>query len=109
MWSTSPGTILYEIDAAAYGNDFAQFEQQHCAGGHHARSAARHKPATFKISVNDRDTSATYAPSSWIYYHLSRYFRSNIHVPVAVYRSMDASQHHERVVQPALELTAGLR
>lgn len=109
LWSTSPGTILYEIDAAAYGNDFIQFEQQHCASGHHARSAARHKPATFKISVNDRDTSATYAPSSWIYYHFSRYFRTNVHVPVAVYRSMDASQHHGRVVQPALAITTGHR
>lgn len=109
LWSTSPGTILYEIDLEAYGGDPVKFEQQHCASGHHARDAARHHPASFKMSVNDRDTSATYAPSSWIYYHLSRYLGVGVHVPVAVYRSMDSTQHHERVVKPALGITAGHR
>ena len=109
LWSTSPGTILYEIDLEAYGGSPKKFEQEHCSGGHHARDAARHKPASFKISVNDRDTSATYAPSSWIYYHFSRYLDVGVHVPVAVYRSMDAAQHHERVVKPALGITAGHR
>lgn len=109
LWSTSPGTILYDIDAEAFGGDYAQFEKQHCGGGHHARSAALDKPATFKISVNDRDTSATYAPSSWVYYHLSRYFDTNTQVPVAVYRSMDKAEHHQRVVQPALGYTEGHR
>jgi len=109
LWSTSPGTILYQIDASDYGEDFAQFEQQHCRSGHHAKSAAVHHPATFKNSVNDRKTSATYAPSSWVYYHLSRYFDTGVRVPVAVYRSMDAAQHHQRVVKPALALTSGHR
>ena len=109
LWSTSPGTILYEIDANAFGGDYASFERQHCGGGHHARSAALDKPATFKISVNDRDTSATYAPSSWIYYHLSRFFDTNTQVPVAVYRSMDKARHYQRVVQPALAYTEGHR
>ena len=109
LWSTSPGTILYEIDAAAYGGDYSKFEQQHCAGGHHAKTAALDKPATFKISVNDRKTSATYAPSSWVYYHLSRYFDTAVQIPVSVYRSMDVGVHHERVVKPALALTAGHR
>jgi hypothetical protein len=102
LWSTSPGTILYEID----GTDYAAFEQANCADGHHAKEVARSHPGNFKISVNARDTSATYAPASWIYYHLSRYFRSNVHVPVAVYRSMDAAAHHERVVRPALAIVA---
>lgn len=109
LWSTSPGTILYEIDAEAFDGDYAGFERQHCGGGHHARSAALDKPATFKISVNDRDTSATYAPSSWIYYHLSRFFDTNTQVPVAVYRSTDKARHHQRVVQPALAYTEGHR
>lgn len=109
LWSTSPGTILYEIDLDAYGGSTKKFEQAHCASGHHARDAARHKPAIFKISVNDRDTSATYAPSSWVYYHFSRYFDVGIHVPVAVYRSMDAAEHNARVVKPALKITAGHR
>ena len=102
LWSTSPGTILYEIE----GTDYAGFEKANCADGHHAREAARNHPGNFKISVNARDTSATYAPASWVYYHLSRYFRSNVHVPVAVYRSTDVQVHHERVVQPALAIVA---
>jgi hypothetical protein len=102
LWSTSPGTILYEIA----GTDYAGFEKAHCADGHHAREAAAGHPANFKISVNARDTSATYAPASWVYYHLSRYFHTNVHVPVAVYRSMDAATHHQRVVKPALAIVA---
>jgi hypothetical protein len=109
LWSTSPGTILYEIDAEAYGGDYGKFEREHCAEGHHARDAALLKPAIFKISVNAADTSATYAPSSWTYYHFSRYFHSNVHVPVAVYRSMDARSHHERVVTPALRIVGDRR
>jgi len=102
LWSTSPGTILYEIE----GNDYAAFETANCADGHHAKAAARSHPGNFKISVNARDTSATYAPASWVYYHLSRYLRTHVHVPVAVYRSMDAAAHHQRVVKPALAIVA---
>lgn len=109
LWSTSPGTILYEIDLDAWGGDPAAFEAQHCGGGHHAKSAALDKPAAFKISVNDRDTSATYAPSSWVYYHFSRYFDTAVRVPVAVYRSMDRERHHERVVKSGLGHTEGHR
>jgi len=104
LWSTSPGTILYAIDVDAYEGEYARFEHQQCAKGHHARDAARDKPATFKISVNGRDTSATYAPASWVYYHFSRYFHTNAQVPVAVYRSMDAAAHNARVTKPALEI-----
>lgn len=107
LWSTSPGTILYQVDVSKYGGSFEAFEKQQCAEGHHARSAALGKAASFKMSVNARDTSATYAPSSWIYYHLSRYFDARIHVPVAVYRSMDSAEHNRRVVKPAIAITAG--
>jgi len=102
LWSTSPGTILYEIEGA----DINGFEQTNCADGHHANEAARNHPGNFKISVNARDTSATYAPASWVYYHLSRYFDTGVHVPVAVYRSMGAATHHQRVVKPALAIVA---
>jgi len=102
LWSTSPGTILYEIE----GTDYAGFEKANCADGYHASEAALGHPGNFKISVNARDTSATYAPASWVYYHLSRYFRTQVHVPVAVYRSMDAAVHHQRVVKPALAIVA---
>ena len=104
IWSTSPGTILYEIDTAAYSGDYRQFEREYCSKGFHAAEAALSEPAIFKVSINARDTSATYAPASWVYYHLSRYFQMGIHVPVAVYRSMEARAHNERVTTPALEI-----
>ena len=102
LWSTSPGTILFEID----GGDYGRFERENCSDGHHAQALARSQPGTFKISVNDRDTSATYAPASWVYYHLSRYFQTNVRVPVAVYRSTDAQAHNRRVTKPALAIVA---
>ncbi len=107
LWSTSPGTIVYEIDATSYAGDYTRFEQQHCAQGHHAKDAAIKKLASFKLSVTYKTTSATYAPSSWIYYHLSRYFKTGVHVPVAVYRSLDKQVHLERVVKPALQIVQG--
>ena len=107
IWSTSPGTILYKIDAAAFGGEYGRFENQHCAEGFHAGAAALSEPALYKFSVNARDTSATYAPSSWVYYHMSRYFQTGVQVPVAVYRSMDAKAHNERVTKPALKIVSG--
>jgi len=104
LWSTSPGTIIYQIDETKYNGDYTQFEKQHCAQGHHARASAIDKLASFKISVNQKDTSGTYAPSSWVYYHLSRYFKTDVQVPVAVYRSIDKQVHLERVVKPALKI-----
>lgn len=107
IWSTSPGTILYKIDEDAYGGDYQRFEQQHCAEGFHTGAAALSEPALYKVSINARDTSATFAPSSWVYYHMSRYFQTGIQVPVAVYRSMGARVHNERVTKPALDIVAG--
>jgi len=109
LWSTSPGTIIYDIGKGVSAQEIAAWEAQQCGAGHHARQAARHKPAVFKVSVNDRDTSATYAPSSWVYYHLSRFLDAGVHVPVSVYRSMDAAIHHERVVKRGLQLSGGKR
>jgi hypothetical protein len=100
LWSTSPATILYGIDAS----DYAGFERQYCADGQHASQIARSHPANLKMSVNARESSATYAPSSWVYYHLSRYFDTLIYVPVAVYRSIDAAEHNRRVTKPALTI-----
>lgn len=107
IWSTSPGTILYKIDKDAYGGDYRRFEQQHCAEGYHTGEAALSEPALYKVSINGRDTSATFAPASWVYYHLSRYFQTGIQVPVAVYRSMDAKAHNSRVTKPALDIVTG--
>jgi len=109
LWSTSAGTIVYDLGKDASASDIRAWEAQHCSQGHHAKDAAKHKPAVFKVSVNERDTSATYAPSSWVYYHFSRLLHAQVHVPVSVYRSFDASVHHERVVKRGLELTGGKR
>jgi len=109
LWSTSPGTILYTFDQEAYGADPAAFESRHCVSGGHARENALSEPAVYKQSVNAHDTSATYAPASWVYYHFSRYFQTQTHVPVAVYRSMDAREHNQRLVKPALGITDGKR
>ena len=106
LWSTSPGTIVFELAQDDPASILA-FERSNCAKGHQARAFAENKPATFKISVNGQKTSATYAPSSWVYYHLSRYFRTHTYVPPAVYRSMSLARHHERVVEPALVLVKG--
>ena len=106
LWSTSPGTLIYELEDDSPAG-VQTFERSWCSQGHGARDHARDKLATFKISVNGRTTSATYAPSSWVYYHLSRYFRTRTYVPPAVYRSMSLDRHHERVVVPALALVKG--
>ncbi len=45
LWSTSPGTVLYEIA----GDDFAAFERQNCADRRQARQVASGHPANFKI------------------------------------------------------------
>jgi hypothetical protein len=105
LWSTSPGTILFEID----GDDYAGFERQNCADGHHATQAARSHPANLKMSVNSRESSATYAPASWVYYHLSRYFDTQTYVPVAVYRSIEVAEHNRRVTKPALAIVGDSR
>jgi len=107
LWSTSPGTIIFDIDVDKFGGDYTGFERQQCAKGHHAKEAAIDKLASFKLSVTYKTTSATYAPSSWTYYHLSRYFKTGVHVPVAVYRSLDKQVHLERVVKPALKIVEG--
>ena len=42
--------LIYEIDVDQYEGDYARFEQQHCAYGHHTRDYAIAQRATFKLS-----------------------------------------------------------
>lgn len=109
LWSTSPGTVIYEVDASRYQGGIGGFESTLCKDGHHARDEALNNPAVYKMSVNGRETSATYAPASWVYYHLSRYLEAQVHVPVAVYRSTSRAAHHKRVVKPALDIVSQRR
>lgn len=101
VFSTSPGTLVYQVTG-----DSAAFERGSCGGGIRKHGAIG-DPISYKMSVNTPQTSATFANSSLIYYHFSRYFRTTAHIPVAVFRSMDRKIHEERVSARGVELSAG--
>ena len=109
LWSTSPATILFKIDTAALDGEVVDWERARCADGERVHALQISEPGVFKQSVNGQKTSATYAPSSWVYYHFSRYLETQVAVPVAVYRSVDRDWHHRRVVQPGLEVSGRRR
>jgi hypothetical protein len=104
-WSTSPGTMVYDITEGPYANDRAAFSRNACHEGKSAGDLAADNLAKFKITMNADGTSGTYAPSSLAYYHLSRYFDTLVEVPVAVWRSMDAAEHRSQVAEPGLAMT----
>ena len=104
--STSPGTFVYRIDGGFSGGQ-AEFEQQVCPRGELLPAEADGAPVSFKVTMNQRDTSATFSTSALLYYHFSRYFDTSIRVPVAVYRSMDRKQHTQRVTARGIEWTEG--
>lgn len=106
VFSTSPGTLIYALDTDQPGTTAQAFEQQSCAGGLHKRGALG-DPISYKMSVNTRETSATFANASLIYYHFARYFDTSVHVPVAVFRSIDRQEHARRVSARGVELSAG--
>jgi hypothetical protein len=111
-WSTSPGTEFYPLQGSSYssGNnnsvsysDISRFERRHCSRQKHLHV----KPVTFKNTINMKDTSATFSTASLLYYHFSRYFDTQIKVPVAVLRSMDKEVHKTRVTQPGIKYSRG--
>lgn len=104
-WSTSPGTMVYDISKGPYANDRAGFERNACHEGKSAKDLAAEELAKFKITMNASGTSGTYAPSSLVYYHLSRYLGTSVEVPVAVWRSMDAAAHRSEVSERGLAMT----
>ena len=104
-WSTSPGTMIYDISDGPYANDRAAFERNACHEGKSAKDLASDDLAKFKMTMNAKGTSGTYAASSLAYYHLSRYFDMTVKVPVAVWRSMDAAQHRSEVAERGLAMT----
>lgn len=106
-WSTSPGTLIYDVSSGQYANDAARFEREACARGGRARAAAAGELARHKQTINTVDSSATFSTASLLYYHLSRYFDTTVNVPVAVYRSIDKDVHLARVTEPGYRLTAG--
>ena len=104
-WSTSPGTMVYDISSGPYANDRSAFERNACHEGKSAKDLAETDLAKFKMTMNAKGTSGTYAPSSLVYYHLSRFLGTSVDVPVAVWRSMDAAAHRSEVSERGLAMT----
>ena len=105
-WSTSAGTLVYDISSGTHANDPARFEREICRRGASAREEATRELAKNKQTINTPDSSATFSTASLLYYHLSRYFDTTVNVPVAVYRSMDKDSHRRRVTELGIRLTA---
>jgi len=107
LFSTSPGTLVFDLRDGPYAGDPVRFERESCAsGGVHKRGAPR-EPISYKMSVNTRESSATFANSALVYYHFARYFQASVHVPVAVLRSIDRREHGRRVSSPGVKGSAG--
>jgi hypothetical protein len=107
VFSTSPGTLIFDLSGGAYAGDPARFEREACAGGGVHKRGASGDPISFKMSVNTRESSATFANASLVYYHFSRYFDASVHVPVAVLRTIDRQEHAARVSNRGVSLSAG--
>jgi hypothetical protein len=106
LFSTSPGTLVYDLSAGPYARRPADFEREVCSTGHVVTTEAVGSAISYKMSVNTRETSATFANASLIYYHFARYFDAAVHVPPAVLRSIDKQVHLERVAQRGESVSA---
>jgi len=98
-WSTSPGTILYNLQTIPFSGTSAEFERTACS-----EQKKYKKLLKYKQTMNEVDTSGTYSTSSLVYYHLSRFLDATIHVPVSVYREMDRQAHLERVTESGISM-----
>jgi hypothetical protein len=99
IWSTSPGTLIYDLTESPYAGKVSHFEQNKCRQQKNLQKWRVEKLAKFKTTMNDKKTSGTFATSSLLYYHFSRYFDTAVHVPVSVYRSIDRKSHLQRVTR----------
>jgi hypothetical protein len=106
-WSTSPGMMVYDISGGSYAGKRDAFMRKACREGKSADRLASDKLAKYKTTMNAKGTSGTYAPSSLLYYHFSRYFDTTVKVPVSVWRSMDAKAHLSEVAESGLVLSGG--
>jgi len=106
VFSTSPGTLVYDLARGAFAGDNRSFETEQCATSSPVKRGAPGEPVSWKMTMNDAHTSATFSTASLLYYHFSRYFNTDVHVPVSVYRSMDREEHLTRVTRRGLELSA---
>ena len=111
-WSTSPGTIVYDIGKSKYNGNPVAFESEYCPKQRALKGKVDgvDKVASFKQSVNGQfhqSTSATFSQASPLYYHFSRYLNATVDVPVAVMRTMDSQQHLHRVASRGPGLAQG--
>jgi len=97
LFSTSPATLVHDLRGAAYAGRMERFEREICPRGQIVVREAADAPVSYKMSVNTRETSATFANASLLYYHYARYFDAAVHVPAAVLRTMDRGAHRARV------------
>ena len=106
LFSTSPGTLVYDISRGDFAGKPDAFEARQCATSSPRKRGALGEPVSYKMTVNGTHTSATFSTASLLYYHFSRFLDADIHVPVSVYRSMDKDVHLERVTQRGLQVSA---
>jgi hypothetical protein len=106
-WSTSPGTMIYDISQGPYAGNRSEFERNACKEGKSAGRLAKETLAKFKPTMNAKGTSGTFSPSPLLYYHFSRYFDTTVKVPVSVWRSIDAKAHLGDVARAGLSLSGG--
>jgi hypothetical protein len=106
VFSTSPGTLVYDISRGPFAGRAAAFEAEQCRRSSPIKRGAIGEPVSFKTTMNDAHTSATFSTASLLYYHFSRFLDADVHVPVGVYRSMDKGVHLERVTGPGLDYSA---
>ena len=106
VFSTSPGTLVYDISGGPFAGKPDAFESDQCATSSPVKRGALGEPVSYKMTMNDSHTSATFSTASLLYYHFSRYLDADIHVPVSVYRSMDKAAHLARVSRRGVELSA---
>jgi hypothetical protein len=111
-WSTSPGTIVYDISRSKYNGHPEAFEAEYCPQQKALKGKVEgvERLASYKQSINgqfNQRTSATFSQASPLYYHFSRYFNVTVDVPVAVMRTMDAREHNHRVTTKGLAIARG--
>ena len=105
-FSTSPGASIYSLAGARFDSNPAGFEREMCPHGKGMPRDAYASWVAVKLSVNTRQSSATFANASWIYYHLARYLDTAVHVPPAVLRTFDKNVYLNRVALPGQALSA---
>jgi hypothetical protein len=106
VFSTSPGTLVYNLSQGQYAGNFRLFEDEQCTSSSPVKRGAPGEPVSWKMTMNGAQTSATFSTAALLYYHFSRYFIADIHIPVSVYRSMDKEEHLARVTHRGLEQSA---